>query len=401
LAEDDGLVDRLLRTAKRHSIPLALTPLQDRLRTFVAGWITNPTLSYDPGRWALSKDLVEELAAQLTARGPATPAGGYPQTRPLLTQAWPYLLQCVREPGHPLTWELHAASVATLPEKSKLPQVDKIIGSLSASPSASEALLGFQRALVAWRALASRDAMLLIARLPPETTLAPELADLAWSAIASAAKRPNALLLDTLRRAARSRPLPFTPVTDGLLSSDKAADNFLTAAFRLTSIHDAQRLPRISKIDPHVFRIRRLDFVAVTLESQVPTLGAVILERLSLDQQRDFLDAWRHELTRERSALAAARGYVWCENPGGRMDDWQRQYIRGQVSLRAAEGEHPERASWLQSVQRLLAPDEVKAFDAFISDEPPRRLKQKSKPSFHGGSKGPPKRSKRERPKAD
>jgi hypothetical protein len=398
LATDGSLVDRLLRTAKRHSVPLTLAPLQDRLRSFIADWIANPALSYDPGLWALSENLIQELAAQLGSQTEFT--HGYSRVRPLLAQVWPYLLQRVRDPNSPLTWELHAASIATASEKSKMRQLESVIKGLSTSEDANEAIAGFQRALVAWRAVSGREAMLFADTLPPRSWPASEFADLLWTTVRSEARRPDKLVLDTVWRLADWRRLPSSAVTDKLHRSDRHVARFLTEASEIRSAHDLERLRELRKVDPDVVRIRQPDFVEVSLESPVPILGAAILRRLPTDRQRDFLQAWGQALLGEDSALAAARGYVWSEDQECDLRGWHREYIGTLFAQHAAALGAPEQAAWIQSVERLLEPGERAGFQDFVSDRH-RSLRQKLKPSFHGASDGPSKRPRRNLSKED
>jgi hypothetical protein len=399
LATTSDVVDRLLRTAKRHAIPLKLAPLQDRLHSFVADWIAHPSDCYHPDLWALSESLTQELATQLSSQSEF--AGGYTRVRPLIAQVWPFLLPHADDPSSPLTWELSAAYIASAEEKVKLAELPRIVRSLAAGGDGNEALIGFERALVAWRALSGREAMVFAHTiLPPQGWPASEFADYLWASVRDAARRPDKLVLDTISRLADWRRLPSSAVTDGLHRADQRVANFLVEAAAVKTEEDLARLWELRRVDPEVVRIRMPEFVDVSLESPVQSLAVAILERLSTSWQRDFLAAWAKALRSNQSAVAAARGFLWSDAGEHGLDGWQREYVAGQIAQHASQLQESERAIWIAAVQSLIGEADCSDFEDFVAHRH-RGLRQKLKPSFRGSSDAAANRSKRERSRDD
>jgi hypothetical protein len=398
VATDGSVIDRLLRTAKRHAVPLKLAPLQDRLRWFITDWIENPAERYDPGLWALSESLIEELASQLQSNREF--AGSYKRVRPLLAQAWADLLPRVRDPNSRLARELNAASIAIANEKTKLRQLETIVKGLSEDDHFQE-LTAFEGTLMAWRALSGREAMQFVDTVvpprawPPGAFPAPELTDLLVATVLDGAGRPDRLILNTIWRLAEAHLLPINTETDELYRSDKRMGNLLSDAKAVRSVPDLQRLRSLEGVNPYVIRIRLPDFVYVSLGSPVRGLGATLLAGLDTTWQREFLVHWGKELHSNGSATAAARGYAWCIDEYFGLRGAMRDNVGNQIAQYVAGLPDPEQAAWIESVERLLRPDEREGFQDFISTQH-RSLRHKLKPFLHGSSEGLSKRSKRD-----
>lgn len=398
LANDGGAVDRLLRTARRHGVQLNSAPLQDCLHAFIADWIAHPSDSYDPGLWALSESLIQDLTSQLSSS--AEFAGGYAHVRPLLAQVWVYLLPRVRDPSSPLAWELNAASVATANERTKMRQLESIVKELAANGDYHyEGLAGFQRALVGWRALSGREAMVFVDTvMPPRARPASELSDLLWATVRGSAHRPDKLVLDTILHLADWQRLPSSRATDELHRADQQIADFLAEAEAAGSAADFERLRELKRVNPTVIRIRMPDLVEASLGSRIPTTGLLIIEHLPSTWQRDFFREWARALSGEQSVEAAVRGYLWSHDGDHGLQGWQRDFVGSQLAEHASRLGDEDRAAWAGAVERRLG-GEAGDFEDFIGHQG-RGLRQKFK-SVRTSPGGPPKGSKRDRPEED
>ncbi len=378
-AEDGGSVDRLLRTAERHGVRLKLAPLQERLHAFIADWIAHPSESYDPGRWALSENLIRDLASQLSS--PTEFADGYSRVRPLLAQVWIYLLQRNTDPSSPLACELFAAASATANERVKMRQLQPIVKGLAGLDDGYEALANLQRALVAWRALSGKEAMVFAdTLLPPLAWPAAEFSDLLWTTVRDAARRPDKLVLDTIWRLNEWRRLPPGTLTDDLLRADQRIADFLTEATAVKSEDDITRLRDLRRVDPNVLRIRLPDFVDVAIGNPLPAVGLAMLDRLPSNWHRDFLETWAQALPGEQGPEAAARGYQWCGVNDHGLSGWERDYISSQIAEYGAGLDEQKHAAWLRTIE-LQVGGEPGEFEDFIGRQG-RGLRHKLSSTF-------------------
>jgi hypothetical protein len=369
LATDDGVVDRLLRIAERHSVPLALTPLHDRLSAFVSSWIKDPARHYDPAYWALSEPILQELVDQLTALGQGNGrSSALGRVRPLIAQAWPYLLQQVNDPLNPLVWELHAASIATSHGGAKPGELGRVLKIFASSAQPTEALTGFQQALVRWRALSRAEAMVLVTELPRNVRVVSELYDQAWAGVVTTLNRPDVLVLNTIWRLAEWRMVPTNEAALELLRADQQVATFMQAALELQSVRDLTRLPEIARVNPRVLRLRTPDLVETSLQEEaLPLLGPLMVDELPLAHRQNFLEAWSSELAGKRDIIAAARGYIWSENPESTLHDRYRAFIAESVARHAQSLSPAERTAWISQIERRLSPDEADGFEPFLS----------------------------------
>jgi hypothetical protein len=376
LATDGDVVDRLLRIARRHEVPLALDPLRDRLDEFVAAWIASPTAAYDPGKWALSDYIVGELARRLDGGGQPTGqrSPSLARARPLLEVAWPYLLQRAVDPARPLTWELFAASVANSLEGAKERELERAMRILAASPEPRAPLIGFQNALMRWQALSRAEAMSFTGMVPEGVPLNQVIADDAFAEIRRRAGRPDAALLDALRCLDRRRLLPRDGVTERLANADRSLTAFINVTRGPRWGDDLAISRELAQLDPRVLSARAPELVALGLEDRaLPTLGAAILAALPRDVAGVFIDTWGRALEGEAGPIAAARGYLWSEGDAVKLPDGYRRGLADRLGAYAVSLDATEKEAWVRSVGSLLGPAAAD-FDAFLGGKRRPRL---------------------------
>jgi hypothetical protein len=370
LSDDDDVVDRLLRIAHDHAVPLALAPLRERLIAFVGGWIAEPTRRHDPGRWALSKFIVGELAHQLES----LPAPDLARARPLLEQTWPYLLRLADNPGRPLTWELLAASVTAAPVEARGDALRRAFRLLESAHGAEAAFGGFQEALIGRGALARGDALEFVALAPATLRPRREIVDKAVAEIGRRVSQPDARLLDAIWLLEDRHLLPHTFALEELSRSDRELWGFRQAVAQGKTMEELSRLPNIGAANANVLRIRGGGLVEACLADDAPPLlGAFVLHSLSFGRLSFFIEPWNRRLDGERGGTAAARGFQWIESSTYDLPNTHRGEITNRLLRHAASLPEDKRTAWIHDVEARLGPQEAR-FEAFVREPKRGRL---------------------------
>ena len=311
LATDDAGVDALLRVARRHSIVLPLDSLRERLHAFVVRWVAEEHTDYRPEDWALQDPILDLLHQQLTyalaRRGPV------PLAR-TIRRVWPHLIDRHRDPDEPLTWQLQAAAVEAAAPEQRADLVRTTFHGLIRSRCRPSSLDGLQRAMLDWRVVGDREALLIVTLVPPAQALHPEIESAAIRAAERRAERPDSQVLTAINALDR-RDLLLPEVLIRLHESDRRMRQIAAIARNVTAEADADRLVDALELANHIEPAVAANWVGplvrVSLDSGVSWLGAVLLSHLDEDLALRFLARWSVELEGQEGAKAASYGVCW------------------------------------------------------------------------------------------
>lgn len=315
LAADDAGLDALLRVARRHSIALPLDSLRERLHAFVVRWVATGNVEYQPAEWALEDPILDMLHQQLVH---GLSHRGGPALAPMIRQVWPHLIDRSRDPNEPLNWQLHAAAVEAAAPGRRVDAVQASFTGLTQDRYRPFALDGLQQAMLDWRVVGDREALLISTLVPAGLPLHPDIEALAVRAAERGSGRPDAMILSAINALDR-RGLLLPDELSRLHDSDVRMRQIAAIARNVTNGADERRLAEALElahnVDAAVAATWMSSLVRVSLTSRVSWLGAILLRYFDDQLALRFLACWSDELAGPQGAGAAAYGVSWYVDP--------------------------------------------------------------------------------------
>ena len=178
---------------------------------------------------------------------------------------------------------------------------------------------GLQQAMLDWRVVGDREALLITTLVPIELPLHPAIESAAIDAAERRAERPDGLLLSAVNALDR-RDLLLPDVLVRLNDSDRRMRQIASIARNVTAEADARRLADAldlaHHVDPAVAATWVSPLVQAALDAPVGWLGAIVLGHTDEDFALRFLARWSLELPKERGAVAASYGVCWYDDRG-------------------------------------------------------------------------------------
>lgn len=372
LESDDDVIERLLRLARRHGVTLAFAPLQERLASFVDSWIAGSGRIWEPVEWVLSDEILTLLHARLTTE---VAERGARDVLPILERVWPHLLRHKASVDDPLTWQLRAAALGTLPREARYEQIRDTFASIEGSANRVETLVGIQQALVDWRVLGERDSVTIVVMLPRDVPLNGAIAEHAVQAVLRLADRPDTLLLQALVTLAERAQMPSTRATDRLLRSNASVLRLVRLAERLRSAYDLHTLndslQEVAEASPLVVQLCLLDLVRLCLNTEVAELGSTLMGALGEYLPLRFLEIWTGEFDGGRALRAALYAVTWYED--ARLSDKIRGEIAAGIGRRLLALPQHDRERWINQVAQRLSPTQVETWLSLTTTDDSRQ----------------------------
>ncbi|HEY1703937.1 MAG TPA: hypothetical protein VGG75_29935 [Trebonia sp.] len=370
LLGSDQKADTILCLARRHGIaPELAPPLQQRLRDFASGWLSNPG-RYHPDSWALKPEILDCAYDELRHR---VTIDGADAVLPVLGRLNRYFADRA-DVTDPLDRTIQAGLIARTHDTD---QVRRLLAAIARSPAPAEAAAGLQRALLQRDAVDGGVAVAILTDLPGSCAVEPAIAHKAADTLARGAARPSRTLLDQLAALDAKDRMPKSRELAGLAAEDRRILAFglrATAAEAKTSREFFDDTVSLLLDSPAaVIEARVGDIVTSLVASQDARLAATVLRQLRTEVTRGILGHWAGTLG-ARDPVADGTWYVRCV----RADAFPPK-LRDQLSARvrqyARKLSQQDYERWYQDVSRSLRPELRPVWESVFTredDEDPR-----------------------------
>lgn len=376
LLGSDAQVDLLLCLAHRHGIePELAPPLQQRLRTFVSGWIDHPG-AHHPDHWALRATLLDcahdELRGRAGTKGMASIRDAIRKLRDYFTDR--------TDLNDPLDCHIQAALIAHggRAERPRVRQLLGYVGKLERTPGmahiAANAAAGLQRALLDWDAVDGDIAVAVLTELPDSLDVEPVIAERAAQQLTTMSEKPSRALLDLLASLDNRGKAPTSKALAKVLKADQHVRAFTHRARGDKLVTDTKYFEdavlHLREADADVVKARLDDVLTACLESKHPDLGSYVLTSLKSGLPRLLVERWASTLG-SRDLVSDG---IWCTQC---LDnDYLPQKIADQMTTAvrdyAGKLSQPGYERWYADVKRELQPRLRPVWDTIFIQQAPQ-----------------------------
>ena len=377
LLGSDQQADRLLCLARRHGIEPGLAPpLEQRLRSFVNGWIDHPG-GYHPDRWALRTEILrfahKELCHRASTHGVASVNGAIQRLNRYFAEH--------ADLSEPLDCHIQASLIAGAGQADRVHRLRWLLGNIAQlaqspalAPVAATASAQLQQALMEWNAVDGNVAVTLLTELPSSLNVEPVIAGRAAEQLTRMSEKPSRALLELLASLDKRGKAPTSGPLVKVLEADRCVRTFTRRALEDRLLTDTRyfngTVRLLLEATPAVIRARLDDVLAACTESRHPYLAPVVLASLKSQLARLLVERWAATLGR-RDLVGDG---IWCVRC---LDDDElpqkvqeqllaavREYARG---LPAQDFER-----WHGGVMRELSPQGQAVWASVFTQQTPR-----------------------------